>query len=337
MPFARRIAYVTALALSGLGSLPAEAYIGRSLSLTEVNSNPATVPHVEIAHASELNPTAAITIEAWVRIADTSCASIVGKGFATSYWLGICGTTLRSYLKGSGSSFDGGTVPKGVWTHVAVTFDGAARRHFINGVEAGVQPLAGPLPTNTQPLEIGSDANWAYSPAGWIDEVRLWSVARTAAELTQLALVGVTNSLPGLVAVYNFEDGAHEALDTHHGTLVNGAVVDAAPMDLRAGRFSVEVTWETAGGLSGNGLPIPQTSDTGSFYFFSPSNYELIVKVLDGCGVNGRYWVFAGGLTNVATTITVHDHADDSERVYTNLQGTAFLPIQDTSAFSLCP
>ena len=79
------------------------------------------------------------------------------------------------------------------------------------------------------------------------------------------------------------------------------------------------------------------TSDTGYLWFFSSANVEVVIKVIDGCGLNGHYWVFAGGLTNVAATITVTDMQTGAVKTYTNPQNTAFLPIQDTSAFDICP
>jgi hypothetical protein len=62
-----------------------------------------------------------------------------------------------------------------------------------------------------------------------------------------------------------------------------------------------------------------------------------VIKVLNGCGVNNNYWVFAGGLTNVQVMLTVTDTQTGSVRTYTNPINTAFLPIQDTGAFATCP
>ncbi|HEY4563258.1 MAG TPA: hypothetical protein VIJ36_09775, partial [Thermoanaerobaculia bacterium] len=72
------------------------------------------------------------------------------------------------------------------------------------------------------------------------------------------------------------------------------------------------------------------------FWFFDPANVETIVKVLNGCGLNQRYWVFAGGLTSVQTVITVRDTRTGIAKTYTNPQGTPFQPVQDTSAFMGC-
>jgi len=77
--------------------------------------------------------------------------------------------------------------------------------------------------------------------------------------------------------------------------------------------------------------------DTGGFWFFSPSNLEVLIKVLNGCGVKARYWTFAGGLTNVNVILTVTDTQTGTIQTYTNPQGTPFEPIQDTNAFATCP
>ncbi|HEY4594769.1 MAG TPA: hypothetical protein VIJ02_00095, partial [Thermoanaerobaculia bacterium] len=102
------------------------------------------------------------------------------------------------------------------------------------------------------------------------------------------------------------------------------------------GRFEVKAAWTAPGSGSGAGQAVPLTTDTGYFWFFDPTNVETIVKVLDGCGFNQRYWVFAGGLTNVQTVITVRDTRTGVSKTYTNPQGTPFQPVQDTSAFMGC-
>jgi hypothetical protein len=105
---------------------------------------------------------------------------------------------------------------------------------------------------------------------------------------------------------------------------------------LNNGRFRVDVQWTTSNG-SGAGNPVQLTSDTGYFWFFSAANVELIIKVLNGCGLGGHYWVFAAGLTNVQTSITVTDTQTGAAVNYKTVAGPAFPPIQDTSAFATCP
>ncbi len=106
---------------------------------------------------------------------------------------------------------------------------------------------------------------------------------------------------------------------------------------LQDGRFKVEGTFQAPDGQIGSAKTVKLTEETGYFWFFSDTNVETVVKVLNACTFNQRFWVFAGGLTNVRTTLTVTDTATGQVRTYQNPQGTAFQPIQDASAFATCP
>jgi photosystem II stability/assembly factor-like uncharacterized protein len=114
-------------------------------------------------------------------------------------------------------------------------------------------------------------------------------------------------------------------------------VADATTLCLNDNRFEVKAAWETPAGATGAGQARPLTADTGAFTFFDPANVEAVIKVIDGCALNHSFWVFAGGLTDVRTTLTVRDTATGKIRTYVNPQKTAFQPIQDTSAFLTCP
>jgi len=103
------------------------------------------------------------------------------------------------------------------------------------------------------------------------------------------------------------------------------------------GRFRVEAHWQTGSGTAGDGQTFPLSGNSGTFWFFDSNNLELLVKVLDGCSLNGRYWVFAGGLTDVQVELNVTDTLTGAVQTYTRPRGTAFLPIQDTGAFATCP
>ncbi len=101
---------------------------------------------------------------------------------------------------------------------------------------------------------------------------------------------------------------------------------------LHDGRFQVDVSWQTRGGRQGAGQAVPLTTDTGYFWFFSDSNVELVIKVLDGRPINGHFWVFYGALSDVAYTITVTDTETGVANTYENPQGT-LSSHGDTEAF----
>lgn len=103
-------------------------------------------------------------------------------------------------------------------------------------------------------------------------------------------------------------------------------------------RFRVTVTWRDHQGQTGRGVPVPLDgeADSAIFYFFGEDNWEVLVKVLDACSFNDRYWVFASASTDVEYTLKVEDLATGAEATYQNELGQASPAITDTAAFATC-
>ena len=90
-------------------------------------------------------------------------------------------------------------------------------------------------------------------------------------------------------------------------------------LSLSSGRFAVTATWMNQfNGTAGAGVAIPSTDSTGFFYFTDPSNYELVVKILD---IDGVIKVFYTELTDLLFTITVTDRRDGTVKTYGNTPG----------------
>jgi hypothetical protein len=98
------------------------------------------------------------------------------------------------------------------------------------------------------------------------------------------------------------------------------------------GRYRVETRWRDFEGHAGSGHAVPLTGDTGTFWFFDPTNIETIVKVLDGQGINGHAWIFYGALSDVEYTLTVTDTQTGLTRQYFNPQGQ-LASVGDTHGF----
>jgi ELWxxDGT repeat protein len=111
-----------------------------------------------------------------------------------------------------------------------------------------------------------------------------------------------------------------------------GCLPSTTRLCLNSGRYQVETAWRTPQGQTGSGTAGPLSADTGTFWFFDPSNVELVVKVLDGRGLNGHVWVFYGALSNVEYTLTVTDTQTGLTRRYFNPQGT-HASVGDTQGF----
>ncbi len=121
------------------------------------------------------------------------------------------------------------------------------------------------------------------------------------------------------------------------GTSQFACLPSSTVLCLNEGRFSVEVDWRDIEDQTGDGFGIELTDDTGYFWFFSPDNVEMVIKVLDGCfDPFDTFWVFAGGLTDVEVALRVTDTATGDFRTYSNALGSAFEPIQDLAAFATC-
>ena len=87
---------------------------------------------------------------------------------------------------------------------------------------------------------------------------------------------------------------------------------------------------------TGLGTPVRTgSSDTALFWFFNDRNWEVMVKVLNACSINNRYWVFVSGITNQRYTVNIAHKNTLQQRSYTNpLGGTNVFT--DTNAFP-CP
>lgn len=153
---------------------------------------------------------------------------------------------------------------------------------------------------------------------------------------------------PNLFGITTFGEDVDGELfvGTHDGTVYRlvDAVLDPTcepdelSLCLSGSRFRAEVRWRTNQGVEGPGTAIPLGADGGWFYFFRQSNPEVFVKVLDACsGPSNRFWVFAGGMTDLAVTLTVTDTRTGVVQIYENPLGTGFRTVHDTRAFETCP
>jgi len=123
------------------------------------------------------------------------------------------------------------------------------------------------------------------------------------------------------------------------GYLLLSAALSAAPctpspttLCLNDSRFEVEVSWRDSRARTGVGQAKTITADTGYFWFFSETNIELVIKVLDARSINQKYWVFFGALTSVEFDLTVTDTATGAVKTYHNPLGQ-FASVGDTGAF----
>ena len=145
-----------------------------------------TNARVAVNDSPSLDLTASMTLEAWVfPTASGGWRDVVYK-VDDMYYLegsspggppGMGGTFSPSPLIGPSA------LPLNTWSHLAATYDGSTMRLYVNGAVVASKAQSGPVATSTGALSIGGDALYGQSFQGTIDEVRIYSVALTQAQI----------------------------------------------------------------------------------------------------------------------------------------------------------
>ena len=74
-------------------------------------------------------------------------------------------------------------LPANSWSYLAETYDGSTLRLYVNGTQVAATAHTGSIASSTNPLQIGGDSIYGQYFAGLIDEVRVYNVALTAAQI----------------------------------------------------------------------------------------------------------------------------------------------------------
>ena len=99
-------------------------------------------------------------------------------------------------------------------------------------------------------------------------------------------------------------------------------------------RYEISLQWANTAEESGRASVVHAgTNNTGMFRFFNPDNWEVLVKVLDGCESNGHHWVFAAAATSLGLDLAVTDTVTGRSRTYVTEPNNAAPAVTDVQAF----
>jgi len=146
---------------------------------------------VLIPNSASINVSAAMTLEGWI------FPTAVQSGWRTilqretdAYTLNASSDAGPLFPAGGGTFGGSGTwingtsgSPVNAWTHVALTYDGATLKLYVNGVQVASTPRTGAVQTNGNPLRIGGNVPYGEFFQGLIDEVRVYNRALSQAEI----------------------------------------------------------------------------------------------------------------------------------------------------------
>jgi hypothetical protein len=200
---------------------------------------------VDVPAAPSLDLKETFTLEAWIKYG-AWYKFIVGKYWEdgtgdASYLLRLWSQRLRLQV------YDGVTehviessrpVLRGVWQHVAATFDHGVVKLYINGVlDRTVEGVPSPM-ISSRPLRFGH-TRYSY---GVMDEVRVWNLARSESEIAEAMGRYVEPTEPGLVGYWRLDEGsgfwAYDA--TAYGNHGRLGTTDVRP-DVNAPAWTVDV------------------------------------------------------------------------------------------------
>ena len=189
--------------------------------------------------SAPLTGNANFTIETWFRTSASNNAfrRVIGwGGTSTRFELGVKNGKLAYYHYPGSMSMEAtltNVVNDNAWHHLAATRNGNTLILYLDGVQVMQKTLANTFNFGT-PFCIGrwpggsnpTGQNWL----GQVDEVRVWNVARTLADINTTRYCKPPTASPGLVLHYSFQNlGANSVpnnvLPVNPGTLNNFALI----------------------------------------------------------------------------------------------------------------
>jgi hypothetical protein len=197
--------------------------------------------HVFVPHTASFEPYVPVTLELWVRPRGPGVIAAIGDPDSTARLVMRLSSADASYLELASSvgtiagvsgftlHFDTGASLVGAWHHLALVFDQSVdgsmqMRFYLDGNEAwpGTMP-AGDVSTY---MEVARSSDFRFcSLDGDMDDVRLWRVARTQAEIQANMRAVIAPGDPDLAAYYSLDEAGQVVLDNSgHGA--TGALGD---------------------------------------------------------------------------------------------------------------
>jgi hypothetical protein len=254
-----------------------------------------TSSRVTIADSPLLHLTTGMTLEAWVNpsIVSSAWRDVIYKANDNYF---IEGTSANFGVPAVGGKFTtgplyGGTVlSAGAWAHLAATYDGTTLRLYENGAEVASRSQTGSIMTSTNPLQIGGDILYGQFFQGIIDEVRVYTIALSPAQIQwdMNTPIGNVPTTPGnLVA-----------------TPVSGGEIDLSwsPSTADSGVTGYLVERQGPGDASFVQIGIATGTSFNDTGLAANTNYSYRVRATDGAGHRSAYSNIAQAYTGFLLT-----------------------------------
>ena len=254
-----------------------------------------------------------ITVEGWFLLNSVAAGmpALVTEAYAgdglVKFSLYLNGQQIvAGFFTGSWTTATSSVImPVNIWTHIAATYDQTSINIYVNGVLTGSIPATVALPAGTEEWRFGRRWDNSEYFLGAMDEVRIWNVARTQAQIQAAKGAIIAPGTSGLLAYYRLDEGS--------GT----SVADLTGHNY-SGTFAGAPTWvvPSSAPFAGYSSYLWSTGSTqSSVTLSSAGSYTVTVTDLFGCtGVSSPVPVTVKPLTGAAgaisgPTVTAQGHS----------------------------
>ncbi|MCY3964566.1 MAG: M14 family zinc carboxypeptidase [Acidobacteria bacterium] len=245
------------------------------------------------------------------------------------------GPDVRNLSLSGGASTTG--VAAGTAVTLSATFDDT-RYENSNGFEPTQNIAAGEYYVDAPPWARGSTARAMYAADRDFDSrtenagATIDTTGLSAGQHSVFVRARDSDSNWGAVSAIFLQVAAAQPPPTEDE---GSCEPDRETLCLQDSRYAVTVEWRKPDGETGVAgvVAAARTNDSGLLTFFSRNNWEILVKVLDGCALNGHVWVYAASTTDLGYTIRVTDTLTETVKEYENEPGVPAPTITDATAF----
>ena len=249
---------------------------------------------VTIPDAASLHLSSGMTLEAWVNpsTVNANWRDVIYKGNDNFYLEATSsnGSVPDAGMIAGGSyadAFGTAALPANTWSFLTETYDGSTLRLYVNGTQVASTAHTGAIATSTNPLQIGGDSIYGQYFAGLIDDVRVYNVALTAAQIQTDQATPVGANLPSAPGTLTANAVSASEIDLAWGASSGGSGVTGYQVERCQG----------AGCTNFTQIATPTGTSYNDTSVSANTSYSYRVRAVDSAGNLSPY-------SNVATAST---------------------------------